>query len=104
MEAQFQSLPSWLDVVAFDSEVAQDARRGDVLFVDVGGGNGSQCAALRERFPSLQGRIVLQDRPAVLENAAVIEGVEKMAHNFLTEQPLKSNETRRMAQGNVRIC
>ncbi|KAL1643847.1 hypothetical protein SLS61_009075 [Didymella pomorum] len=90
MEAQFQSLPSWLDVVAFDSEVAQDARRGDVLFVDVGGGNGSQCAALRERFPSLQGRIVLQDRPAVLENAAVIEGVEKMAHNFLTEQPLKN--------------
>jgi len=93
MEAQFQSLPSWLDVVAFDSEVAQDAGPEDVVFVDVGGGNGSQCTALRKRFPTLQGRVILQDRSAVLEKATANEDIERMAHDFLTEQPVKSNKT-----------
>ncbi|KAF3035180.1 hypothetical protein E8E11_002421 [Didymella keratinophila] len=72
----YTCLPSWLDVVAFDSEVAQDTGPEDVVFVDVGGGNGSQCAALRKRFPTLQGRIILQDRPAVLEKAKAIQGIE----------------------------
>ena len=90
MEAQFAALPTWLDAVSFESEIAQDASADDVVFVDVGGGNGSQCAALKKAFPHLQGRIILQDRPPVLENALAVEGMEKMSHDFLTEQPVKS--------------
>ncbi|KAJ4337248.1 hypothetical protein N0V95_008385 [Ascochyta clinopodiicola] len=86
--AQFAASPTWLDVVSFDTEVEIGSQSEDVVFVDVGGGNGSQCAALKQAFPSLQGRIILQDRPAVLEKALQVTGVETMAHDFLTEQPV----------------
>lgn len=90
MEAQFAMLPTWLDVISFQAEVADGSAKDDILFVDVGGGNGSQCAALKKAFPELAGRIILQDRPAVLEKALDVEGMERMAHDFLTEQPVKS--------------
>ncbi|UPX16343.1 uncharacterized protein EKO05_0006751 [Ascochyta rabiei] len=88
MEAQFAALPTWLDAVSFDTEVANSSQPKDVVFVDVGGGNGAQCAALKKAFPKLQGRIILQDRPAVLEKALQVAGMETMAHDFLTEQPV----------------
>lgn len=90
MEAQFAMLPTWLDAISFDTEVAQDVGIEDVVFVDVGGGNGSQCAALKKAFPELKGRVILQDRPAVLEKALKVDGMEVMAHDFLTEQPVHS--------------
>jgi ribosomal protein RSM22 (predicted rRNA methylase) len=93
MEAQFASLPTWLDVVSFESEIAHDASADDIVFVDVGGGNGSQCAALKKEYPHLQGRIILQDRPAVLESALQVSGMEKIPHDFLTEQPVNSKTT-----------
>lgn len=59
--------------------------------MDVGGGNGQQCVELLNEFPSLKGRgrIVLQDRKDVLEKAIVEDGIERMAYDYLTEQPVK---------------
>jgi ribosomal protein RSM22 (predicted rRNA methylase) len=93
MEAQFAALPTWLDVVSFSTEVARDVSAGEVVFVDVGGGNGSQCAALKKAFPALKGRIILQDRPAVLGKALRVDGMELMPHDFLTEQSVHSKST-----------
>ena len=90
MEAQFASLPTWLDAISFDTEIANGVTAEDVVFVDVGGGNGSQCAALKKAFPELKGRIILQDRPAVLAKALKVDGMESMAHDLLTEQPVHS--------------
>lgn len=98
MEAQFAMLPTWLDAISFDTEVAHDAGPDDVVFVDVGGGNGSQCAALKKAFPDLKGRIILQDRAAVLEKALTVDGMELMAHDFLTEQPVHSKHPCRISQ------
>lgn len=103
MAAPPQTQPDWLDVIAFDTEVARDASAEDVVFVHVGGGNGSQCAALRKRFPNLRGRIILQDRAEVLETAVQSEGTEKMAHDLLTEQPVKGEETALSAWGLNRV-
>lgn len=89
MKEQFASLPTWLDVVSFATEFAQDSQPDDVVFVDVGGGNGSQCAALRRSLPELRGRVVLQDHSYVLEKALEVKGMEKMPHDFFTEQPVK---------------
>jgi hypothetical protein len=50
-----------------------------------------QCVALKKKFPSLQGKIILQDRAAVLEKAIVGDDVEKMPYDYLTEQPIKGN-------------
>ncbi|KAM3497403.1 hypothetical protein MY10362_009248 [Beauveria mimosiformis] len=91
MEAQFASLPTWLDAVDFASELGgPDLGSAEhVVFVDVGGGNGQQIAALKEKFPGLKGRAILQDRPEVLEKALEVDGMEKMSYDYLTEQPVK---------------
>lgn len=92
MKEQFASLPTWLDVVSFGTEFAQDIRPDEVAFVDVGGGNGSQCAALKKALPDLKGRVVLQDQSYVLETALEVEGMEKMPYDFFTEQPVKGRQ------------
>lgn len=89
MKEQFASLPTWLDVVSFATEFAKDSQPDDVVFVDVGGGNGSQCAALKRSLPELGGRVVLQDHSYVLEKALEVGGMEKMSYDFFTEQPVK---------------
>lgn len=93
MEAQFASLPTWLDVVGFKTEMGMDLTSSDVAFVDVGGGNGQQCASLKGKFPEIEGRIVLQDRPEVLKKALSVDGMEKMSYDYLTEQPVKSESS-----------
>ncbi|ATY63776.1 O-family 2 [Cordyceps militaris] len=87
MEAQFASLPTWLDAV--DVAAVMSGEPDQVAFVDVGGGNGQQIAALKARIPDLQGRVVLQDRPEVLDRALEVEGMERMSYDYLTEQPIK---------------
>lgn len=87
---QFASLPTWLDVIPFEAEYGQSTDNETPLFVDVGGGNGQQCISLRDKYPALKGRVILQDRPPVLEKAITGPGIEKMSYDYLTEQPVKS--------------
>ncbi|KAK7408045.1 hypothetical protein QQX98_009818 [Neonectria punicea] len=91
MEAQFVGLPTWLDVVDFQSELAKGISAAETAFVDVGGGAGHQCEALKKKLPNLEGKVVLQDRPEVLEKALDISGVENMSYDFVTEQPVKNS-------------
>lgn len=62
------------------------------VFVDVGGGAGHQCVALREAFPNMSGRVVLQDLDYVTKSAAEDPGLAKadieiIAQDFNTPQP-----------------
>ena len=61
------------------------------LAVDIGGGRGLAMLEMRKRIPSLQGKLILQDRKEVLDSIPEEElpGVEKMEHDFFTEQPVK---------------
>lgn len=61
------------------------------VFVDVGGGTGQQCVAIKEKFPDLPGKVILQDLPAVVAGAKLPEGMEAMAYDFFTPQPVKGN-------------
>lgn len=88
MGAQFASLLSWLDV-DFASDMGQGLADSDMASVDVGGGNGQQCAKLREKLPGLRGRVLLQDRPEVVAKALPVDGMETMGYDFLTEQPVE---------------
>jgi demethylsterigmatocystin 6-O-methyltransferase len=98
MKTVFSGLPTWLDVVRFDQEVAANTNPDEVLFVDVGGGFGWQCQALRKAYPNLAGRIVLQDRQDIIEKGLVAEeaapnrelGIEAASYDFFTPQPIKS--------------
>ena len=88
MTAQRAGLPIWLDVYPFE-ELTKGVTPETPLFIDVGGGVGHQCLALKERFPDVQGRVVLQDRPEVIEHSLPIEGVEKEPYDFWTPEPIK---------------
>lgn len=89
MDAQFSSLPSWLEAVDFDKEFGQGLTADGVAFVDVGGSIGHQCAALKDRLPHLQGRVILQDKPDVVAKALEVAGMETMSYDYLTPQPIK---------------
>ncbi|KAB8232372.1 O-methyltransferase-domain-containing protein [Aspergillus alliaceus] len=61
-----------------------------VLAVDIGGGKGTAICRIRSHCGSLPGRCVLQDQAHVVQSAGTLdEGVEKMAYDFFTEQPLR---------------
>lgn len=98
MSAQRETSPSFLDVIDFERDLALGADRSTVLFVDVGGSRGQQSIALRRRYPSLPGRIIVQDVAGVVAEATEhplpgFEGIEAEAYDMFTPQPIKGNSS-----------
>jgi demethylsterigmatocystin 6-O-methyltransferase len=83
-------MQTWLSVYPLREKTA-DCGPEDVIFVDVGGSIGHQCKALREKYPDLQGRVILQDLAHTIRGRIEYPGVEGMAHDFFDEQPVKGN-------------
>jgi hypothetical protein len=78
----------------FSELLAQGNSTDRPLCVDIGGGRGLAMLELIRGCPELKGEVILQDRPAVLDDIPEkdIPGVTKMAHNFFTEQPVKNSQ------------
>lgn len=70
-------------------DLVSQSKADGVLLVDCGGSTGHDIEAFRTQHPQQPGRLVLQDRPEVIENATVHESIEKMSHDFFTPQPVK---------------
>jgi demethylsterigmatocystin 6-O-methyltransferase len=86
----FQSSEWFADFRLFEKEAldtAQGSKR--LFFVDVGGGHGHQCIEVRNRFPNLEGQLVLQDLPEVVAGLADISGVKIEACDFFQGQTVK---------------
>jgi demethylsterigmatocystin 6-O-methyltransferase len=87
----FESPVSWTTAIPF-AEKLRGADKNAPLFVDIGGGHGSQCAAFRkttvEHFP---GRVINQDLPQTLATAPTSEGVEMMAQNFFEKNQVQGS-------------
>lgn len=81
MTAVQQDQQSWLDV--FPLELFLKEGKGAV-FVDVGGGVGHQCKALKERCPGITREVVLQDLGQAVGQAVVgeREGVRVLEGDF----------------------
>lgn len=77
----------------FDEELGKyDLGDDDVAIVDVGGGRGQALEAIRQAFPGLKGRMVLQDVREVIEDArakGLPSFIEPMVSSFLEPQPVK---------------
>ncbi|KAH8807919.1 S-adenosyl-L-methionine-dependent methyltransferase [Xylogone sp. PMI_703] len=81
----------WFDYLPVSSKL-QAQSPSDVLLVDVGGGAGHDLVSFKNRFPDLQGRLILQDIPIVIDDiapGALPSGVEAMKHDFFAAQPVK---------------
>jgi hypothetical protein len=88
MSTRSADMTTWLSVYPFVEETA-DCGPEDVIFVDVGGGNGHQCEALRAKYPNAKGRVILQDLEQTICKRGQVEGVEGMGHDIFDEQPIK---------------
>jgi hypothetical protein len=91
MEAQTQASLPTVGIYPFESELGHLVESDDtVILVDVGGGKGQASNMIRQGCPGLKGRFILQDRPEVIADITEqLPGIEKMAHDFFTEQPVK---------------
>ncbi|EOA86423.1 hypothetical protein ACJQWK_06180 [Exserohilum turcicum] len=80
----------WINAVDFDKDFARNVKVNEVVFVDVGGGDGGQCLEVQKAH-KLGGKIILQDRAVVIDKATKAKeaGIECMVHDFFTEQPVK---------------
>lgn len=91
---------SWTDFYPVEKELAAGAKEDPnaIMFVDIGGGTGLEAITLKKNYPNLPGRCVNQDLPHVVEGQKLEAGVESMAHDFFTPQPLKGKYRRCMAR------
>lgn len=93
MQGQRDGLPIFLDAIDFN-QYARGATDSTLIFVDVGGNRGHQCINLKQRYPDLPGRIVVQDQPHVIEEAKAnplpgFGGIEAQSHDIFSPQKLK---------------
>ena len=91
MTGQRDGRVSWLDFFPFEQQLSKDFQGGDkaVMLVDIGGAFGHEVAAIKAKYPRLPGRFILQDLPDTVKQAIEVPGMEAMAHDFFTPQPIK---------------
>ena len=87
--------PNWFDFYPIQERLLQKPTESSVPFlVDIGGGLGHDISAFAAKFPDLQGRLVLEDLPHVIEAIDKEENkpdakIERVKYDFFTPQPLK---------------
>ena len=86
MSAQREGRAYWLDFYPLEQKLSAEARdnKQDVLFVDVGGALGREIKELRKRYPSVKGRMILQDQQQTIDHVSVDPGMEAMVHLHAT--------------------
>ncbi|GAB1212356.1 hypothetical protein ATERTT37_001494 [Aspergillus terreus] len=89
MQMQRAALTDWARIATMMKERGA-ARDDEVVFVDIGGGNGHECLRLQAAYPELTGKLVLQDLPEVIARAPEIPGVENMACDIFKPQPVQA--------------
>jgi len=89
MTGHHVNIPIWLKDYPFDANHGIASTSETILFVDIGGSNGHQCDLLRQQFPTLPGKIILQDRSLTLAKATAGETIERVSYDYLTPQPIQ---------------
>lgn len=82
----------FFDALDVEERFGQNTTSSTVLFVDIGGSTGPQSRILRQRYPHLAGRVILQDRPEIIDQARTdldFAGIEAEVHDIFTPQPVK---------------
>ncbi|KAI9816306.1 MAG: hypothetical protein M1827_001908 [Pycnora praestabilis] len=83
----------WFEWYPVEQQVSDNLKKEDqetVLLIDIAGGNGHDVQAFKNRFPSFPGRLMVQERDAVIDE---IEekggGIEYVKHDMFNPQPIK---------------
>ncbi|PWY80161.1 O-methyl transferase B [Aspergillus eucalypticola CBS 122712] len=83
-------MPTFLDAYPV-LEKATGLSPERALFVDIGGGLGHQAIGFKQRYPQLEGRVIVQDLAQTLAHAIDFPGVEKQTYDFFTPQVVKDS-------------
>lgn len=91
MTGQREGRTHWLDFFPLETQIFQGFQEGDraVMLVDVGGAFGHEVEAIKIKYPKVAGKFILQDLPDTLSKAVKVSGMETMAYNFFTPQPVQ---------------
>jgi hypothetical protein len=87
------SRPSWIEwwpieERIFDPNVELDD--SSPLLVDIAGGRGHDIQAFGRKFSDTNGRLILEDLPAVIDDIKQLdERIVRVKHDFFTPQPIK---------------
>lgn len=102
MYAQHADMANCFDVLDLREESGNLSSEKPV-FVDipVGGGTGGQCMEAKNRFFDIPGKIVLQDLPAVIAEAKVVQGIETQAYDCFTPQPIRGISSHSIRGGTI---
>jgi hypothetical protein len=96
MDMWSKGRPRWFDDIYYPVKerlISGADSTSETFLVDVGGGSGHDIDDLRKAFGSeIPGKLVLQDRPEILDLAQVDSSIERKPHDFLTEQPVKGKQ------------
>ena len=81
----------WFEFYPVEEKLRNDrTRQADALLVDIGGGLSHDLMAFKARYPDLQGRLILQDLPAAIDDIKdLAPGIEAMKYDFFTPQPVE---------------
>lgn len=94
LAVEHEGLRPFLDVVDM-KKLTRGADTSTPIFVDIGGAAGHQCIAVKDKYPDLAGRIILEDLAHVLAQVKSnplpsFGGIETEAYDFFKqEQPVK---------------
>ena len=91
MTSQRQGRQSWLKFFPLEQEMVMGFcnEKNAVMFVDIGGGYGHEIHEIKNRYPELPGRMVLQDLPETISQVTAAPDIEAIAYNFFTPQPIR---------------
>ena len=96
MAAWSEGRPKWFadEYYPIKEQLLEGAKQdAEAFLVDIGGGSGHDLEQLHGAYGSeIHGKLVLQDRPEIVELAKVSSDITRMGHDFMTEQPVKSNQ------------
>lgn len=98
---------SWtIGLFPFESELQKfETTEDTILLVDIGGGIGSVSKVIRGLTEGIKGKIMLQDRPVVIDDIVEeVTGRELMKYDFLTPQPIQGMFTSLKDTINLRDC
>lgn len=96
MEGQRANRVHWGDWFPIQERILDGADRSNperALLVDIGGGRGHDLMLFQQRFPDAPGKLVLEDLPSVIDEAAAELGkcgIQGVKYDFFKEaNPVK---------------
>ena len=94
MSASHEGRAHWLDFYPIEEKMIQGFNKDDSeaeMFIDIGGALWSEVVTVKQIYPHIPGRLMLEDLPHVVDQVSDSD-IEAIAYDIFTPQPVKGTE------------